>query len=309
MKALICKVLAVATLIVSSVVGSVGQNRTVEREFSEYDAVSVSGDFKVSFSRSTAGSYSAKITVDDAFESYVQCYVKAKTLYIGLDEKEVPKDLKKQFKGKNSSGPAFSAVIYLPVLKSVSLNGASSFSSSSPLEADEFNLNMTDESSVSNLDINSKDISLKINKKSKMTSCSAKGDDIEVSGDGSAEVTLEYSAKKLEVSSAGSANLTLNGEAEKVTVTTSNNSKTFVSGKASSLKAQGGGGSSLGGSSLIDAGALAVLDAAVAVNSAEVKVNSENTLSLDLGKGAKVSFKGEPVISIVGIQNSSVTRE
>lgn len=309
MNTLFFRVMTTVVAIAASTVSSLAQTRTIEREFSEYDALSISSDFKVSMVESKDGAYTAKLNVDDVFESYVECYVKAKTLYIGLDEKSVPKDLRKQFKGKNSSGPVLEAVVYIPELKSVELKDASTFSSQSEIVADGFKLDLTGESSISNLIVSAKEISLKVSKKAKLTSSSAKATDLTISADGNGEMTLEYSAKKLEVKNEGSASLTLNGDCDKATVNTSNSSKTFISGKASSLKVQGGGGTSLGGSSLVDAGSLAVKDAAVAVNSAEVKVNSENTLSMDLGKGSKLTFKGDPIITIVGIQNSSVAHE
>jgi len=86
------KSLLAATFAVASMSTlSMAQTRTIEHEYSEFDAISVSDGFKVSFVESDG--YSAKFKVNDAFESYVQCYVKAGTLYIGVDDKSIPKEV------------------------------------------------------------------------------------------------------------------------------------------------------------------------------------------------------------------------
>ena len=72
MKALIYKTVAVATLTMASVFGF-AQTRTIEHDFSPFDAIEASNGFKVSTSASD--SYGVKLTVDDALESYVEFYV------------------------------------------------------------------------------------------------------------------------------------------------------------------------------------------------------------------------------------------
>ena len=133
------KSLLAATFAVASMSTlSMAQTRTIEHEYSEFDAISVSDGFKVSFVESDG--YSAKFKVNDAFESYVQCYVKAGTLYIGVDDKSIPKEVKKSFKGKNSDDPVLEATVYVPSLKAVTLSDNCTFSCDKDINAPKFTL-------------------------------------------------------------------------------------------------------------------------------------------------------------------------
>ena len=96
MKSLIGKGLAAVILIAASAAYGHSQTRSVEHDLSPFEAIEASDGFKVSITRSD--SYGIKLTVDDALESYVESYVKAGVLHIGLDGKNLPKDVKKQYK-------------------------------------------------------------------------------------------------------------------------------------------------------------------------------------------------------------------
>ncbi len=284
----------------ASVVG-LAQTKEISHDLSEFDGINVSNAFKVSLGSASAGTYGVKLNVTDALETYVQCYVKAKTLYITVDEKSYSKDLKKELKSKNSSDPVLNAVIYLPELNSITLSDDATFTTTSKLNSSKFSIDLSGNSSISShFDVSASTASVKLAKKSKIASMNVSADELTVSADGDATATIEFDVDNLEVDSNGSAVLTLKGDAGNVVVSTDKSAKTTVSGKATTLKAQGGSGT-------IEAGSLNVTDAAVAVIGATVKVNASNTLSLDLGKGSEVNFVGEPVITIKDIQKSTVT--
>ena len=127
--------MAISAIALTSAV-SVAQTRIIEHEYSEFDAISVSDGFKVTLVEKDG--YNAKFKVSDALESYLECYVKAGTLYIGLDDKSIPKEVKKSFKGKNSDGPVLEATIYVSSLNSITLNDDCTFSSSNSLNSGKF---------------------------------------------------------------------------------------------------------------------------------------------------------------------------
>lgn len=83
--------MAISAIALTSAV-SVAQTRIIEHEYSEFDAISVSDGFKVTLVEKDG--YNAKFKVSDALESYLECYVKGGTLYIGLDDKSIPKKLR-----------------------------------------------------------------------------------------------------------------------------------------------------------------------------------------------------------------------
>ena len=249
--------------------------------------------------------YSAKFKVNDAFESYVQCYVKAGTLYIGVDDKSIPKEVKKSFKGKNSDDPVLEATVYVPSLKAVTLSDNCTFSCDKDINAPKFTLELSGTSSVSNLNIHAGESAvITVSKKAKLSSVNVKAEDkVTVNAEGNASAVLEYSAKTLEVNNSGSAELAINGQAETASVSTAGSAKLSLSGKANTLNVTG-----KGGSSKIDAVSVSVDDVAVSLDGAELTVTPGMNLSLDLGKGASVCYSGDPKIKIVKIQNASVTR-
>lgn len=291
-----------AAVLFSAAAVSTAQVRTIEHDYSAFDGINASNKFKVTVVLSE--NYSAKLTIDDALESYVQCYVKGGQLYIGLDEKNIPKDLKKAYKGKNASEPTLNAVVNMPVLNSLTLSDEAAFMNTSTINSDNFTLTLNDETSITNLSILAgKSATLNVNKKAKLSSSSVKCDgDIALNGDGKASVTVEFIGNNVTLNNAGSAEIAANGECKKLSVNTSGSSKTTVSGKAEGLVVNGKGGK-------VDASALPVYDAAIAVTGSDVIVNAANTLELDLGRGAEITYSDEPVIKINKIQNASVIRK
>ncbi len=282
---------------------SAAQTRIVEHEYSEFDAVSVSGGFKVTFVEQEG--YNAKFKVSDALESYIQCYVKAGTLYIGVDEKSIPKEVRKSFKGNDSDGAVLEAVVYVPTLNSITLNDNATFSSPAELNAADFSLNLSGSSGITDLNVNAVSAVISVSKKSKLSSIHVKAvDKITLNAEGNAGAALEYSAKTLEINNAGSADIAVNGQCGGLSVCTAGSARLSLSGSAGTLNVTG-----KGNSSVIDAAALLVDDVNVSMDGAELIVAPGKNLSLDLGKGAGVCYSGDPMVKIVRIQNASVTRK
>ena len=300
MKSLVNKTLAIATLLIASAFSAFAQTRTIEHEYSPFDGVVASNGFKVTIAQSD--NYAAKLTVDDVLESYVQCYVKANVLYLGLDDKNIPKEVKKMYKGKDAPEPTLSAIVYIPILNSLTLNDNSQFFNTGTLSAENFSLFLNGTTAINNLNVVAKTAVLSVAKNAKLTNANVRTEgNIAVAGDGKGMMTLEYAAENLDVNTTGSADLVINGNAETVTVNSANSAKTAVSGDAKSLVVSGKG--------TVDASNLKVDEAKLNTNGATVKVNASKELELDLGKGSDVQYDGDPAIKIVKIQSSSVTRK
>ncbi len=294
--------LIIATAVLTASL-STAQTRTVEHEYSEFDAVSVSGGFKVTFVEQEG--YNAKFKVSDALESYIQCYVKAGTLYIGVDEKSIPKEVRKSFKGNDSDGAVLEATVYVPALNSITLSDNATFSSAAELNAADFSLNMSGSSCITDLNVNALSAVISVSKKSKLSSIHVKaGDKVTLNAEGNAGAALEYSSKTLEINNAGSAGLAVKGQCGTLSVCTAGSAGLSLSGSAGTLNVTG-----KGNSSVIDAAALLVDDVNVSLDGAELTVAPGKNLSLDLGKGACVCYSGDPMVKIVRIQNATVTRK
>ena len=304
MKTFIYRALLAVTLCAASAISGLSQTRTIEHDFSPFDGIEATDGFKVSISRNDT--YSAKLTIDDALESYVQCYVRSGVLHIGLDSKNVPKDLKKSYKGKNSQGPTLVAVVYLPTLNSLSLDDDCEFFSANNLTTGDFTLTMKGSSSISNLKVVANSATVSLEKNAKFTNANITTEkDLSLSADGKSSVTMEFSCGNLALSGSSNSDIALNGKAEgKVTVAANTSTKIAITGEASSIEVTG-----KGSSGKVDASALKVDDAVVAITGLTVDVVPAKSLELDLGRGSEVNFSGDPAFKIVKIQNSSVIRK
>ncbi|MBR5176345.1 MAG: DUF2807 domain-containing protein [Bacteroidales bacterium] len=286
----------------SSITGY-SQTRSKEHALSPFTGIEASDGFKVSI---TPGDrYSAKLTMDDVLESYVLCYVKSGVLHLELDGK-IPRDMKKMYKGKNSSEPTLVAVVTMPDLKSLTLNDNSQFFYSGMIDADDLVVNMTGSSMVSNLNIKGKSLVLSMTKNAKFTNVYADIEDaINLSTDGKAAVAIEGQAKNMVILAGGSSTIEIKGEVEDaIKVEVSSGSQTSISGKSSSLELTG-----KGTSAKVDASSLKTGKASVSISGASADVSPIESLELDLGRGAEVTFSGDPAINLVKIQSASVIRK
>lgn len=304
MKSFIYKLLAVVILTIASSFCLFSQTRVISHKLSPFTGIEASDDFKVSITISD--SYNAKLTVDDALESYVQCYVKGGTLYIGLDKKAVPKDLKKQYKGRNAAGPTLVANVQLPLLKSITLQDEAEFSCPSVIAAQDLTMNLGGSSSAGRLRITGKSFKLTVDKNAKFTEGRVSvEEDMVISCDSKGKADLEYQSENLLVTNGGSGEITLKGSADdKVSVTTSGSAKTTLSGSSKELELTG-----KGTSGVVDASDHEADSASLAVTGVNASVKAMKNLELDLGRGAEVYFFGNPEINIVRIQNASVIRK
>ena len=294
MKSLICKVLLAAALITASNISGLSQTRSKEHDLSPFEGIEASDGFKVSIT--TGDRYSAKLTMDDALESYVQCYVKAGVLHLELDRKGMSKDLKKSYKGKNSSEPTLVALVTMPALKALTLNDDSQFFSSGKIEVGDLVINMTGSSAANNLSITGKSLVLSAAKNAKFTNVSVDVEDaLSVSTDGKAAVAIDGQAKEISIIGGGSSDINIKCEVE---------DKISLSGKAPSLELSG-----KGTTAKVDASALKTGKAIVALTGVSADVSPVESIELDLGRGAEVSFSGDPSVSIVKIQSASVLRK
>lgn len=297
------KALSSAALIFVASVFVSAQTRTVEHDYSDFDSIVASDGFKVVLVESDA--YATKLTIDDALETYVQCYVKAKTLYLSVDEKNIPKDLKKSYKSRNASDPVIKAVVYVPMINSLKLSNNAEFSTDVTMDVENFDLSVTDNSTVNNLKLNvANTATVTVGKKSTVGSLKVQAKDLQVNTDNNAIVTGDFGASRVTVNNGGSAEVTLNGECDDFFVSASGNAKLLVAGKAKTLSVGG-----KGNQAKVDANGLKVESANLTISGVNVIVDADDTLTLDIEKGSDVVFSGDPDIKIVKISSSSVNRK
>ena len=284
---------------------------------SEFNAINVSDDFDVTVSR---GSYGVRLTVDKELAPYVEVYVRSRTLYVSYDEKAVPKEIKKLYKGKGGLVPVFRVVAYTPELQAVTLSDNATLTGVEEFAANDFELTATGKTQVKKLSIAANSAKI-VMKKNALATLSIKTDrGVEVNTDNNANLKLTFTGKelalnsegssvvvadgptrKLNVMTGGSSQVSITSETESLDLTTEGSSKLILTGKALDMKVKGSRSSS------VDAFAmpLETVEAELS-NSSSVTVSVSKLVHVNLIGGSSLYYSGKPVFEIEKIVKSTL---
>ncbi len=247
MKALINRVLSIVICTIAFAFAANAQQYTTQLEekvlpVGEFTSVSVSNDFEVTLAK---GAYNTKVTVDKVLSPYVQVYVRSKTLYITYDEKSVPKDIRKMFKGRNAPQPHFRATVYMPQIGGIILSDNATLLASDEFAGDQVEINLADKSQLKGLTLIASSILINT-KKNTQASVNFKADNkIEIITDGNANLTAMTECDELVVSAAGNSNVSVNGFCSSTTLSGSGSPQMSISQKAQKASLQLGGSTEL----------------------------------------------------------------
>ena len=272
---------------------------------SEFNSLNVSDDFEVTLAQ---GAYGVRLTVDQDLAPYVEVYVKAKTLYLSYDEKAVPKELRKLYKGRNGLTPVFRVVSYTPEIQSIALSDNASFIGVEEFVAPKFELTAIGKSQVKNLSVSasSAKIILKKNAQAVVTVKSERG--VEVNTDNGSNLKLTFTGDELavnaegssvlvasggpcslmDVMSSGSSQVSITADAEKVNLTTEGSSKVVLTGQGKEMTVKGTRSSS------VDAFSMPVRTVEANLSGATVTVIVEKEVWVTLVSGASLNYSGTP---------------
>ena len=160
----------------------------------EFTMVSANGDFEVTLSK---GSYGVRLTTDKNLTPYVQVYVRSNTLYLTYDEKSVPKDIKKLYKGKNASQPVFRAVVSMPQLNGINLDDNVILSSTEAFYGSDVVITLTDKAQVRNLNVQGNSITVDMKKNTQAALTLTADKKMEVTTDDKAILKLAEKAREI----------------------------------------------------------------------------------------------------------------
>ncbi len=284
----------------------------------EFTSVSVDDGFEVNLLR---GPQNVKVTAYRDLMPYVQVYVRSKVLYITYDEKSVPKDIKKLFKGgRGSTEPIFRAVITVPELSGITLSNNATLSSSDDFSTNRFDLALGDKAQVKSLNIEAASVTLSMKKNAQAVvnitaekklevntegnanlKLSGKAEEIQLNAAGSSDWALVLSGESANVTTAGSSEVILNLKTRTAALQTSGTSKLNLSGETESLSVQGER------SSQVDANGFTAnyLDANLSGNS-KVNVAVKDSLSANLIGGSALYYTGTPKILLGKVIKSTL---
>ena len=284
---------------------------------SEYNSIDVSDDFEVTLAR---GAYGVRLTVDKDLAPYVEVYVKAKTLFLSFDEKAVPKDIRKLYKGRNGLTPVFRVVAYTPDIHSITLDDNAVFIGVEEFVSSNFELTAGGKSQVKNLSVvaASAKISMKKNAQAVVSirsdrgvevatesnanlKLTASGNELAIRSEGSSVVVASGPVHLVNVFSAGSSQVTLTSDTEKVDLTMEGSSKVVLTGKGDVLTVKGSRNSNLDAYSMPFEEVTADL-----AGSSNVTVSVAKKLDATLVGGSALYYSGAPEFRIGKIVKSTL---
>lgn len=281
---------------------SSAQTKEISHDFSSFDAIDVDYDFNVNIVKSR-GDYSVNIVVDDILMEYVQTYVKSHTLYITLDTKSLPSDIKKLYKGRKSADPVLNATVYAPAeISSIKLAGASELIVPEEIECKEFDVEISENAKITKLEVDAASFTFASSNKAS-ADIVVYADEITLKTDGNSKLEIEQDSQKLVVEAAGNSEMTIEGEALDTQLKASLSSNVVLSGKTDVLNITTTGGAR------VDALNFKTPECSVDMsgNSKVIEAATE-TLHVTMTGGSTLTYDGNPAFDIINVKNSSINR-
>jgi len=282
----------------------------------EFTMVSASGDFEVTLSK---GSYGVRLTTDKNLTPYVQVYVRSNTLYLTYDEKSVPKDIKKLYKGKNASQPVFRAVVSMPQLNGIELDDNVILSSAEAFYGSDIVISLTDKAQVRNLTVQGNSITVNMKKNAQAALTLTADKKMEVTTDDKAILKLAEKAREITLNAKGNSDNALSGEGEILNLNLSEKTTGNVSHRTKNAVLNVGGSSKLiltgtgeylevkgGKNAEVEAVAFPVKTMKAELDGGKVNVAVEKEMNVTLLGGSSLFFTGSPTLIVNKIVKSTL---
>ena len=262
----------------------------------------VAGTFSVSLVRGS--DYRALITVEESYMDYIVCRVTDNVLTIDIDERRVPSEVKRQFRGKGTPDPVFSAVIYVPeLIRSVELDDKAVLCDSEDVfDKARVSFDLDDNSNMNNLEVSSQQVEISLQNKSTAdvkVSCTK----LEVDTSNSSNLTIVETSEDAAYSLQGSSKIVAKSRTVHMEIKTKSNTTMTLYGTGDSITYN------LSGTSEVNAMGFEVPDAKINMTSVCALYQSAyRSLTLNMNGGSALYFKNEPQVSIENIKSSTVSR-
>lgn len=282
----------------------------------EFTMVSANGDFEVTLSK---GSYGVRLTTDKNLTPYVQVYVRSNTLYLTYDEKSVPKDIKKLYKGKNASQPVFRAVVSMPQLNGIELDDNVILSSAEAFYGSDIVISLTDKAQVRNLTVQGNSITVNMKKNAQAALTLTADKKMEVTTDDKAILKLAEKAREITLNAKGNSDNALSGEGEILNLNLSEKTTGNVSHRTKNAVLNVGGSSKLiltgtgeylevkgGKNAEVEAVAFPVKTMKAELDGGKVNVAVEKEMNVTLLGGSSLFFTGSPTLIVNKIVKSTL---
>lgn len=292
-----CVVALLASLSVSAQT-FVEQNHT----YSVFNSVDISDNFTVRLIGSDK--FAVKIKADERIAPFIVSYIVNESLHISIDRKSIPKEMKKEFRGKAFQNIVLSADIYAPRINSIVLNGKSTLVQEDTLRVDSFSLMLNDEAKIDNLMLKCQTADISLSNSSTLNLHAAVAGNMYVTLANSAEAIIEQkSGTGLVVNASGYSTARTVVDVPKLEVAVSSSAEIVCVGAADEMKI------SAAGTSSVQAESLNVTEASVEqTGSSKCYMNVSDKIQVNLSGGSMMTFTQAPVIDIVRVVNSTLIK-
>ena len=303
MKRLVYKILTVAIGILAlGCSAALAQSlRDIDKQnLSAFNGITLGGDFTLEIRY--GAQYSAKVTTEEMLADYVQVSVSSGKLEVTVDERKIPAEVKRLFRGKNA--PTYRLVVTMPEgLRTLSLVDKAVLLSAEDriVSPDGLDISMKENARIANFKFAADLVSIKMERKAEAT-LDVTCDSLTVDMSGSTSLTLDQQAGKVGYSLAFNANLVASGEASSLSISSKGTSKAILNGKApiASFKVTN--------ASNVNAVNLEVEEARVEMSGlCTLTEAATNDLFVNISSGSNLVFKNEPLIHLLNVKSASIT--
>lgn len=274
------------------------QMKTTDYNYSSFKGISVDDDFVVTVM--PGSDYQITVQAESQYMQYVTVGVSAGVLEIALDERSVPSEIKRLFKGSN---PQFKATIVTPdPLRNIKLKGKSVVTINGELSSsDRVSIFVGDNAVLKPVKVTAPSCEIELEKKG-TADVDYTGDKVTVDASGNSSLNLTRESNESDIQLSGSSNLVMRGSSKTLSISSKGTSKSAINGSADKVQF------TLGGTSNINAVGLDVKEAKVDMSGlCSLTEAARNKLTINISGGASLVFDGKPEIEIENIKNASVS--
>lgn len=274
---------------------------TVQDELPAFSRIELGGDFALDISYGKQ--YSARMNIEELYAEYVQFAVEDSTLTVSMDERRVPAEIRKLFRGREDGVPNFRIIVTMPeTLRSLQLGGRSILVSADDLvvNPEAFSLRATDNARVASFAFGSGRVELQLDKKAEVN-ISVTCDSLFVRQAGTSSLELNHHTVATAIDLSASCSLVVKGETELLKLDSRGFAKSILNGEAPVVRYK------LANSSQVNATTLTASRAIVEMSGLGMLTQgASEELTVDLSGGSTVYFLNDPTIRVLYLKNASL---
>ena len=274
---------------------------TTRSELPAFSRIELGGEFQAEIRYGKQ--YQAHLGVETLLADYVRFEVADSTLSVVLDERRVPVEVKRLFRGQDAGSPSFRLVVTMPeTLRSLRLTGRAALLAADDLVVDPSGIGIavTDNARIAAFALRAERVDINLDKRAE-ASLQAVCDSLQVRLSGSASLQLEQHARTADIGVAGSSALVVSGEVQRLALQARGASKSILNGTAPMARYQLSGTSNVNAVNLESGVARAELSGLCTLLEA-----ASDDLFADLSSGSTLVFLNDPAIHVLGVKNATL---